>query len=123
MSPLLITLVTSPDFRSTPTIDQGLGLGRGLGLGPTGGEDSSMLLCGKADLGLASGEGEDFFSRLVNLLDRGPSMEPPPLLPVAVAVFVSFSMVSSPLFERSFGANSLVGDVKLAAKPVDLKID
>ena len=60
--------MTSPDFRSTPTIDQGLGLGRGLGLGPTGGEASSLLLlAGNADLGLASGEGEDFFSRLPNV--------------------------------------------------------
>ena len=30
---VLSTLVTSPDFRSTPTMDQGRGLGRGLGLG------------------------------------------------------------------------------------------
>ena len=145
LSPLLVTLVTSPDFRSTPTMDQGRGLGRGLGLGPTGGEDPSSLgllplpallvpktaaaalgAAGRADLGLASGDGEDFFSRLVNFVDRRPRIEPPPLdgATVVLAFVVSFiSMVSSPLFDRDFGENSFVGDVKFAARPVDLKID
>ena len=118
--------MTSPDFRSTPTMDQGLGLGRGLGLGPTGGEDSSLLLtAGNADLGLASGEGEDFFSRLVNFVDLRPRIEPlaPGVVVVPMLDLDSFSMVSSPLFERSLGENSLVGEVKFAANPVDLKID
>ena len=38
--------------------------------------------------------------------------------PLALSSF--FSMVSSPLLDLSFVGNSLVGDVKLAAKPVDL---
>ena len=33
VSPLPLTEVISPDFRSTPTIDQGRGFGRGLGFG------------------------------------------------------------------------------------------
>jgi len=144
LSPLLVTLVTSPDFRSTPTMDQGRGLGRGLGLGPTGGEDPSSLgllplpvllvpktaaaalgAAGRADLGLASGDGEDFFSRLVNFVDRRPRIEPPPLdgATVVLEFVVSLiSMVSSPLFDRDFGENSLVGEVKFAARPVDLSL-
>ena len=114
-------------------MDQGRGLGRGLGLGPTGGEASSVGLlplpaaaAGRADLGLASGDGEDFFSRLVNFVDRRPRIEPPPLdgaTVVLVFVVSLISMVSSPLFDRDFGENSLVGEVKFAARPVDLKID
>ena len=128
-------------------MDQGRGLGRGLGLGPTGGEDPSSFgllplpallvpktaaaalgAAGRADLGLASGEGEDFFSRLVNFVDRRPRIEPPPPpldgATVVLVFVVSFiSMVSSPLFDRDFGENSFVGDVKFAARPVDLKID
>ena len=125
-SALSPTLVTSPDFLSTPTMDQGLGLGNGLGLGGavSGVVDSSLLIIPVfvviVDLGLASGEGEDFFSKFENFEERKPSMEPPPLRSLS---FLSISL-SSPLFDLSLVAvaNSLVGEVRLAAKPVDLLV-
>ena len=107
------TLVTSPDFLSTPTMDQGRGLGKGLGFGPAkcGGVVSSVL---GIVLGLASGEGVAFFSKLVNFEDLSPTMDP---------LGSSFLLSSGSLgVEVVIGvANSLVGEVKLAAKPVDLQ--
>lgn len=111
---LLVTLVTSPDLRSTPTIDQGRGFGKGLGF-------AAKLLDVESSLemlerGLASGDGEFFLSNLPYLVERRPTIEPP------LSSF--FSMVSSPLLDLSFVVgNSLVGEVKLAANPVDLKIE
>ena len=123
---LVSTLVTSPDLRSTPTIDQGRGLGRGLGLGlkwlllVTGGSSTAVEV-GKVlvdDRGLASGEGEAFFSRL-NLDDLKPTMDP-----LGCSSFACFSSMMSLGVEVVIGEaeNSLVGEVKLAAKPVDLLI-
>ena len=117
------TLVTSPDFLSTPTMDQGLGFGNGLGLGgAVNGVDSSLIpvFAVIVDLGLASGEGDDFFSKFDNFEERKPSMEPPLLRSLS---FLSISL-SSPLFDLSLvaAANSLVGEVRLAAKPVDLLV-
>ena len=63
-------------------MDQGRGFGKGLGLGPP-----LKFKCGLVfsiscplglDLGLASGDGDDFFSRLANFDVRRPTMEPPP---------------------------------------------
>ena len=89
-------------------------MGKGLGLGPKLVGELSSVVVVVVWRGLASGEGEVFFSKLVNFEERRPRMEPP--LPL-----VSFlSKTSSPLLERSFGANSLVGEVKLAASPVVL---
>ena len=122
-SALSPTLVTSPDFLSTPTMDQGLGFGNGLGLGgAVNGVDSSLIpvFAVIVDLGLASGEGDDFFSKFENFEERKPSMEPPLLRSLS---FLSISL-SSPLFDLSLvaAANSLVGEVRLAAKPVDLLV-
>ena len=122
---LVSTLVTSPDLRSTPTIDQGRGLGRGLGLGlkwllVTGGEGvlSSAAEVGKVLVlrGLASGDGEAFFSKL-NLVDLKPTMDP---LGSSVFGFSSISLGVEVVMGEA--ENSLVGEVKLAAKPVDLLI-
>ena len=128
-SALSPTLVTSPDFLSTPTMDQGLGLGNGLGLGGavSGDVDSSLIILPVfvviVDLGLASGEGEDFFSKFENFEERKPSMEPPAPPLRSLLSFLSISL-SSPLFDLSLVAvaNSLVGEVRLAAKPVDLLV-
>ena len=40
-----LTLVTSPDLRSTPTIDHGRGLGNGFGLGPAPIEGTVVFSC------------------------------------------------------------------------------
>ena len=123
---LVSTLVTSPDLRSTPTIDQGRGLGRGLGLGlkwvlGTAGEgvlSSAAAEVGKVLVlrGLASGDGEAFFSKL-NLVDLKPTMDP---LGSSVFGFSSISLGVEVVIGEA--ENSLVGEVKLAAKPVDLLI-
>ena len=119
----LVTLVISPDFRSTPTMDQGLGFGKGLGLIPRVGGDSSGLFEVIFDLGLASGEGEAFFSRLANFEDLRPTMEPPPEVDdfgvdkSLLSLRCGWSIGST----ESLGENSFVGEVRLAARPVDLE--
>ena len=66
--------------------------------------------------GLASGEGDAFLPSKLNLLDLKPTMDP------LGCSSLGFSSVISLGVEVVIGAaeNSLVGEVKLAAKPVDL---
>ena len=63
--------------------------------------------------GLASGEGDAFLSKL-NLVDLKPTMDP-------LGSSLGFSSISLGV-DVVIGAaeNSLVGEVKFAAKPVDL---
>lgn len=95
------TAVTSPDLRSTPTIDHGLGLGSGFGLGAEAGDtaEASVVALGEAEVELAEVEA---------VKARRPTMEPP---------FDSSSLSSPLVLVRP---KSLVGDAKFPAKPVDL---
>ena len=106
------TEVSSPDFRSTPTIDHGLGFGRGFGFG---GQiklslfDDVVVVIDVEVRGFGSGEvpverpGENFE-------DRSPTIDP----------FKS-SFPDSPNFvEGVGGVVSEVGEVRFATRPVDL---
>ena len=97
------TDVISPDLRSTPTIDQGLGLGNGLGLTPWC-PDSEV----RTVRGLTSGD-------LPNLEARRPTMDPPSGSGSDLDV-VEVLMVE----DGGDDENSVVGDVKFPANPVDL---
>ena len=104
------TEVISPDFLSTPTIDQGRGLGKGLGL-PAAREDglpeSSLLLLASSFVG------EE------NLADLKPKMEPEEAVGVDLSVTERLLLLSSKLSDFD-GTNSLDGDVNDPARPVDL---
>ena len=112
----LTTDVISPDFLSTPTIDQGRGLGKGLGLGPK--------------LSTNGGEPLSWDPPAENVEALSPTMDPPPPLVGVedVVVIEAGEVLDSDLellleeeVESSVAAgNSLVGDVKLLANPVDL---
>jgi hypothetical protein len=106
------TEVSSPDFRSTPTIDHGLGFGRGFGFG---GQiklslfDDVVVVIDVEVRGFGSGEvpverpGENFE-------DRSPTIDP----------FKS-SFPDSPNFVEGVGGGvSEVGEVRFATRPVDL---
>ena len=109
------TEVSSPDFRSTPTIDQGLGLGRGFGFG--GHIKVSLLdevvvvvVIDDVDVrGFGSGEvpadrpGENFEA-------RSPTIDP----------FISSLPDSTNFDVGGEGVVSVVGEVRFATRPVDL---
>ena len=141
---LLPTAVISPDFRSTPTMDQGRGLGSGLGLGtPPRGEGVSAEAEGEFELGDAAaaaaaglelGVEDDAFVVVfvdeepreeVNLVDRSPTMEPWGAA-AAAAVVPSLLVLSSVVLAALLPLrlltleNSVVGDVREPARPVDL---
>ena len=109
------TDVSSPDFRSTPTIDQGLGLGRGLGFGRAvtlfsmlldDGVGATVVVVVEVVRGFGSGD-VPLVSPDVNLEARRPTMEP----------------FNSSLFVVGGGAGvaiSFVGEVRFATSPVDL---
>ena len=100
----LTTEVSSPDFRSTPTIDHGLGFGRGFGFGgqttPTGGSAVRGFGSGEAPAPAESPE--------VNFEALSPTIEP---------LSSSLGPGSLNLFP---GLVSDVGEVRLAPNPVDL---
>ena len=100
----LTTEVSSPDFRSTPTIDHGLGFGRGFGFGgqttPTGGSAVRGFGSGEAPAPVESPE--------VNFEALSPTIEP---------LSSSLGPGSLNLFP---GLVSDVGEVRLAPNPVDL---
>lgn len=111
------TDVSSPDFRSTPTIDQGLGLGRGLGFGRPVTLFSMLLVNGAVvgatvvvvDVVRGFGSGDvPLVSPDENLEARRPTMEP----------FNSSLLVVGG--GGAWVAISFVGEVRLATSPVDL---
>ncbi len=101
-----ITEVSSPDFLSTPTMDQGRGLGRGFGLG---GPSPPLTLdfvpsADPDEATLEDGLGVE------NLVARNPTMEPP----------LAVGDVAEPLSSPAQGLRSDVGDDRDPARPVDL---
>ena len=108
-----ITDVISPDFRSTPTMDHGRGLGSGFGFGtPATAGGSAALSEGGSDGKLD--EGRD----VENLVALRPTMEPP--LAVGEVAGTPPPVTRDELSSVEDGPTSDVGDVSDPASPVDL---
>jgi len=101
------TVVSSPDFLSTPTIDQGRGLGKGFGLrGPKFSDAEGMLGAAEIALERVLGSGEVPPGMLgENLFVLRPTMDP---------LGSSFGTTDT------VGVFSEVGDVRFPTNPVDL---
>ena len=104
---VFITDVTSPDFRSTPTMDHGRGFGRGFGFGTPATAGGSALSEGCSDGKLDDGR------EVENFVALRPTMEPP----LAVGEVAG---TPPPTTEGLSSAASVVGDVSDPANPVDL---
>ena len=108
-----ITDVISPDFRSTPTMDHGRGLGSGFGFGtPATAGGSAALSEGGSDGRLDEGR------EVENLVALRPTMEPP--LAVGEVAGTPPPATRDELSSVEDGPTSDVGDVSDPASPVDL---
>ena len=114
------TVVISPDFRSTPTMDQGRGLGSGLGLAVVGVTPAPLSLGLTPSLFEASGDEEEFpVKDEENLEALNPTIDPPPPAPPLPGFTVDESLVSNLLHDLS----SMPLDKFLQAAPEDAKLD
>ena len=108
-----ITDVISPDFRSTPTMDHGRGLGSGFGFG------TPATAGGSAALSEGGSEGRlDDGRDVENLVALRPTMEPP--LAVGEVAGTPPPATRDALSSVEDGPTSDVGDVSDPASPVDL---